>query len=97
VIIEVEGTRTHLKVEEGTVKCTLETGMLKLFSECEEVYVAPGEEPEASEYCQVDATGTVTGTAATASPAAELATVTPTSPSTAAVTPTPPAPPTPIP
>jgi hypothetical protein len=89
VIIEVEGTRTHLKVEEGTVKCTLETGMLKLFSECEEVYVAPGEEPEVSEYCQVDATGTVTGTAATVSPTAELATVTPTSLSTATRTPTP--------
>jgi hypothetical protein len=90
IIVELEGAGAQLRVEEGTVKCNLETGVLRLFSECEEVYLASGEEPEVSEYCEVAATGLVTDTTTTL-PAVEAATATatPTSVVTATSTPTP--------
>ncbi|MFO7743066.1 MAG: FecR domain-containing protein, partial [Anaerolineae bacterium] len=77
-IVEVGGSTTHLMVEEGSVRCTLETGTLRLFTECEEVYLMPGEEPEVANYCQPEETSTPT-----VSPTAE-ATATP----TALITPT---------
>ncbi|MEA3375020.1 MAG: hypothetical protein U9R72_02285 [Chloroflexota bacterium] len=77
-IVDVGGSTTHLMVEEGSVRCTLESGTLRLFTECDEVYLMPGEEPEVGNYCQPEETSTPT-----VSPTAE-ATATP----TALITPT---------
>ncbi|MFW6135666.1 MAG: hypothetical protein ACOC7N_02465 [Chloroflexota bacterium] len=85
ILVEVQGTKTHMLVEEGTVKCTLETGMLRLFSECEEVYLAPGEEPDVGEHCHLN----LAPTPATVSPTPETPTPTRTPTSTPTPSPTP--------
>ena len=91
---DLETRGTHLMVEEGTVKCILDTEELRLFAECEEVYLATGEEPQVSQFCEIAATdgvtnaGAVTPTLETVVPTA-TATPTPTATSTPTSTATP--------
>lgn len=88
LIIEVEGARTHLMIEDGTVTSTAETGTLRLFSRCEEVHMAPWQEPEVSAYCQVDDTNDATMSPTSTGPEQPTALATATRTATPTRTPT---------